>query len=198
MIGNAIDQPSLSKNGFSSSRAYFFGADETWCVRRAKQIPFWKNVYYIASYEIVLLGIALQILCFFMAYGLSSFEDHPWDIWTSVLICYQALLLIPSPIKLTRGRNRCFFGASLLTLLATTTTFLAFYYKFMLQPRYENQIATFDQIVGKRFLLAGTTKTKDYLMQQNLVNRKTCGLNRIDISIIDHRSCFFVSIMTDY
>lgn len=142
----------------------------TWCVRHAKQIPAWMRIYYIASLDTNIMGIILLLISIILTYVLSSFEQHPCDIWQSVLIIIQAVILFPSQLKPKRAIFRVFFAAGLLALTASTTIFLMFYYSFTLQPRYQRQIDTFDQIVGHNFLLAGDEHTKDYLMEQNWVN----------------------------
>lgn len=104
-------------------------------------------------------------------YVFSSFENHPRDIWTSILINFQAVLLVSSRFNPNRPLLRAFFVVGLFVLLATTTTFLAFYYDFIIQSRYEKQIDTSEQIGENKLLLAGSTETKDYLMRQNLIIR---------------------------
>lgn len=129
-------------------------------------------MYYIASIDIVILGVILLMASILFTYLWSPFDDQPKlsDIWTSILINIQVILLVPTNFYPNRGTIRCIFATALLASLATTTTFLAFYYNFILQPRYEKQIDTFAQLVNNHFLLAGSMKTKDYLVQQNLVN----------------------------
>lgn len=170
MIGDRIDQNALLKNNFSLTRAYFFRDDTTWCVRQAKQIPSWMNIFYIATVDVNLLGVTLLIVSIFLTYLFTSFEEHPEDIWKTLIMFLQVILLMSSPFKPKRRMLRLFHIAGLYAMLATTSIFLAFYYNFMLQPRYERQIDTFDQIVSNNFLLAGDEHTKEFLMQQNRVN----------------------------
>lgn len=178
VIGDRNVQFSLSKNMFLLSRSYFYEDDTTWCVHRAKQMPSWMNIFYIASLDIIILGIILLLSTIFFTYILSSFEDHPRDIWTSILINIQVVVLFPSRFKPKRWMLRFFFASGILLMLALTTIFLAFYNNFVLQPRYAKQIDTFDQIVKNKYRLAGDEYAKAYLMQRNAVNRKLCKCNQ--------------------
>lgn len=180
MIGDPNNQFSLPKHNFSLSRPYFFRDDMTWCVRRANQIPTWKNIYYIANLDIIILGIFLMLVSIFFTYVLTSFEERPRDIWSSTLINIQATVLTPARFKPKRPMLRYFYAGGLLAMLAVTTTFLAFHYDFMMYPRYEKQIDTFNQLVNNNFLLAGEEQTKDYLVEQNLVNREMSQLNHFE------------------
>lgn len=133
MIGDRNQQYSHSKNHFSLSRPYFFRDDTTWCVRRAKQIPAWKNVYYIVTRDMIIVGIILLMLCMLMIYLVTSFEDRQMDIWSSIIMNFQIIMLLPVHMDPKRSITRVLLGIGLLLVLATTTTFLAFYYNFMLQ-----------------------------------------------------------------
>lgn len=64
---------------------------------------------------------------------------------------------------------RYVFIGGMFAALAITSIFLAFYYNFVIQPRYEKQINTFDQITKSHYILAGDEQTKSYLMEHEMV-----------------------------
>lgn len=172
MIGDTRNQFVFSANNFSLSRPYFFRDDSTWCVSRAKRIPIWKNIYYIASLDIIIAGMVLLLVAIGGLYAFTSLEDHPCDIWSSILIAIQVIVLFPCRFSPKRTILRTFFAGGLFAMIATTTTFLAFYYDFILQPRHYKQIDNFDKLVSNNYLLTGDEHMRLYLMEQKLVNRE--------------------------
>lgn len=172
VIGDNTHQSVLSVTDFSMLIPYFFHDDTTWCVRQAEPIPAWMNFFYIVPPTVMVAGFVSLSAVVFFTYMFSSFEDHPPDIWSTIIINFQAVVLLPSQFNPKRLILRFFFGSALLAIIAATTTFMAFYYDFMLQPRYYKQIDSFDQLVTHKFLLAGEKHTKDYLLEQNTVNKE--------------------------
>lgn len=152
------------------SRPYFFLDDTTWCVRRAKQIPKWKNFFFVCDIEVLYIGIFYIVISIPIIYGLRLFDDpNPGDIWTTGLIVFLAVLLMPAHIQPKQITFRFFAGFFLLVLLMLTSTYLAFFFNFLITPLYEKQIHTFDHLVNEHFLLAGAENTKTYLEKEKLV-----------------------------
>lgn len=125
----------FSVTNFSVTRPYFFHDDTTWCVSQAKPIPAWMILFHIAPPTIMIMGFFSLSAVVLFTYMFSSFEDHPPDIWSTIHINGQAVVLLPSQFNPKRLPLRYFFGSALLVILAATTTFLAYYCDFMLQPR---------------------------------------------------------------
>lgn len=153
------------------SRPYFLQDDITWCVRRAQQLPAWKSINYIISIDVLVIGTILFVVVIFVAYALTSFEERPLDIWTSMLIVFRALISFSSEFNPKRGMLRLFFIGGLFTIMVVTTTFLAFYYGLVMQPKHGKQIQNFDELTNRKFALAGDKNTKIYLEKENLVNK---------------------------
>lgn len=153
-------------------RSYFFEDDTTWCVRRAKRIPLWKRIYHILSADVVLMIIIAYVASVLLLYSFASFEDRPCDMWTSIHTMYQILMLVPFNFMPKRSILRLGLGWSMLVMIAATGTYLAFAVDYMMRPRLEKQIDTFDQLINNNFRLAGDKFTRNYLEERNLVKHK--------------------------
>lgn len=129
----------------------------------------WKITYYIFSWGSMVVGFITAMFVLFFTFTLTTFEDHPKDIWASSVIILQGAILSPSSFKPKRFMLQLFFGCALLVSVITATTFLTFHYNFILHPRYEEQIDNFERMVSHKLLVAGDEYIRDYLMQQNMV-----------------------------
>lgn len=155
---------------FSWSQPYFFRDDMTWCVHRAKQIPSWMNIFYIVSLDVIVLAFVCFVLSSYLMYGLTAFEDRPMDIWKIFFLFAQGISLSPHRFDPKQIKLRIIYAIGLLIVLAITTTGLAFYYDFLLEPRYNPQIHTFNQIVNANYRLGGDKTMRVYLEKRKLVN----------------------------
>lgn len=168
LIGGQNTHASSAKI-FSESRPYFFEDDLTWCVRRAALVPPWKNYYYIMSLDLIIPGLFLMMFAIVLIYLLTTFEERSLDIWTSCIGAMSMLILFPAHLYPRRSIQRFILGWFLFAALILTTTFLAFYYDFVMRTLRETQIETFKQIVANDFVLGGDENTKNYLIAQNQV-----------------------------
>lgn len=191
LIGDRSGRFSPSGNQFLLSRPYFFEDDMTWCVRRAVQIPAWKSFFRIPTRDSVVAGSLLLFSSVITFYLLTTFEDHPRDIWISQLIVLEIVLLISFHFEPKHSMLRCISAIAQFSMMVTTNTFLAFFYKFLLEPRYEKPIDTFDRIATNNYRLAGDEYTKDYLMEHNLVNRELDEFKPISSQSLIFHDIFF-------
>lgn len=120
--------------------------------------------------DCILLTVISFLLSSITCFAATSFEDDPKDIWTSIFSTIQVAILSVTTLNPKRSVNRFYFGLFLFTGQLVATTFLAFYYIFLMRSIYMQQIDTFEQIADKDFLLAGDGNTRDYLMEMNRVN----------------------------
>lgn len=157
---------------YSLLRPYFSQDDATLCVRRAKAIPIWKKFFYIASRNVIIAGIPMLLAVITLFYFHTSFEDKTLDLWTCMLVTVRMILLFPSEFQPKHAILRQLFALALITEFACTSIFLAFYFDFIMTPKYEEQIHNFDQIINHNFLLSGDNNTKNYLLEENLVKHK--------------------------
>lgn len=79
------------------------------------------------------------------------------------------LLLLPTNLFPKKLITRVFMTWYLIAALLLISTFLAFYYDFMLRNLSEMQIETFDQITDHNLILGADENTKSYLIEQNQV-----------------------------
>lgn len=187
MIDDRNQQSLLSVNDFSMSKAYFHHDDMTWCVGQAKPMPAWMNFYYLSARDTIIPGCLLLFSVIFFAYLLSSFEKNPLDKWTSMLLVIQIMAQTSSQFNPKCPMLQSFFAGGLFIMMASATIFLAYYYDYMLLSRHEKQTDSFDQLKTHQFLLAGDKYTKDYLMEQNLVNRDYFDCDRFLTPINNNR-----------
>lgn len=159
MIGGQNEHSSFAEI-FSATQPYFFKDDLTWCVRHAKAIPAWNNLYYIASWDIIVIGLIAVCIGVIFIYSMAASEKHPVDIWTVITSSLQMIILFPADLFPKRMIARFFFAWYLITTLLMTTTFLAFYYNFIMRTLYETQINTFDRIVSNDLMLGGDKNKK--------------------------------------
>lgn len=155
-------------NGFWS-RAYSFHDDLTWCVRPAQPLPMWMNVFQLCTVGVAIIAVILYIICVYLLYALTTFDDRPVDIWKSTIIFLQAVVLVPVAYKPKRANLQLHFISGHFMAMITNAMLVAFCMKFLLASRYEKQIQTFDQLVEHDFLIAGDDTAKNYLEENQMV-----------------------------
>lgn len=159
---------------FNSSKfiasAPYFQDDITWCVSRAKEIPRWKNIYYITQdVETYTWGAIMYIMTIICAYFLTTFEETPLDFFQCMILSVQTVTALTSTFRPKGLLMRFHYGQFLIIPFWLTQIFSAFLITFTPRILYEVQINSFEDITRNHFRLAGNGRVFDHLSIKNMV-----------------------------
>lgn len=168
IIGGTNSHDIKSAN-FEASPPYIQD-DFTWCVSGAKQIPRWKNIFYIPKdAQTYICGMVLLIMTLFGLYLFSSFEEKPLDFIYCMILTVQTMIGFTSIFEPKRILLRIHYALFLVVPFWLTQIFSAHLITFISRVLFEHQIATWTEIVDHNFRLAGDISILDNLRFQNEV-----------------------------
>lgn len=169
MIIGGISSQDIKSTSFETSPPYIRD-DFTWCVSGAKQIPRWKNIFYIPKdAQTYISGILLLILTLFAVYLFSTFEENPFDFIYCMILTVQTMIGFTSTFKPKRILLRIHYALFLVIPFWLTQIFGAHLITFISRVLFEHQIATRTEIVDHGFRLAGDIFVLDNFRFQNEV-----------------------------
>lgn len=159
-----------SNSSTFTSSAPYLQDDLTWCVSWAKEIPRWKNIYYIPQdIQTYAWGAIMYIMTIFCAFFLTTFEEKPLDFFCCVILSVQTLVGFASPFRPKGLLMRFHYGQFLIIPFWLTQIFSAFLITFVPRILYDEQISSFEDITRNHFHFAGEAHVFNHLRTKNVV-----------------------------
>lgn len=169
IVIGGLHAESFNSTKFIASAPYLQD-DITWCVSRAKEIPRWKNLYYITEdVETYTWGAIMYILTIICAFFLTTFEEKPLDFFHCVILSVQTVTALTSTFQPKGILMRFHYCQFLIIPFWLTQIFSAFLITFAPRILYEIQIDSFEDITRSHFRLAGDAHVFDHLTFKNVV-----------------------------
>lgn len=166
-----LNRDILSHKDFIASNAYYHDA-LTWCVQAKKPIPIWQNLFRLCNDPIVwILYTVMSFITVFVFYYLQQLEDvqRKWDWFrlTSSGIC--STFGFPSEFWPRSTPSRVFYMFAVFGQMIFTIYFGGVMLTFIMEPIYEKQINSIQEIVDQSFDLTGDEFAWQHLMRQTEV-----------------------------
>lgn len=158
LIIGGIHSNMLNSTKFVTSSPYMQD-DLTWCVKRAKAIPRWKNIYYIPQdVETYVIGFIVYTLSIVSIYLLTAFEDKPLDFTLCNVYSIGCLAGFGYAYTPKKAATRFIVSIFFMSTFWMTQIYLSYLITYLRITLYENQIGTLGEITRKNFHLAGANR----------------------------------------
>lgn len=150
-------------NKFTFSRPYF-QEDLTWCVQRAKYIPFTLNLFLAASPTVWVSGsliwgyasatVMYILIQFDLEYNKRNHRDFHYMCW---IVTFPTMIGMTQRFHPKHSILRIYYCLVALTLSFAWQKMFFHAFPFFTIPSRYAQISTVDQIVSDQFRLAGNS-----------------------------------------
>lgn len=172
MFIGALNENLVTRKHLNASNSYYQDS-LTWCVQTKKAIPRRYNLVRICTDWYVILLWTISVFCFLIThYVLQQFEDiHPkWD-WHRLTVLGFANItgFCYNTFNVRSNSNRMFYAFCLLSDLHFTTVTSVFYFIFMTNPIYEDQVDSIRMIHTDDYTFGGDAFAFEHLKNQNEV-----------------------------
>lgn len=153
-----------------SSTASYYRDDLTWCIQRAKPLGHWQNIFlFTKDQELWYIGSATFVICVFVSYALLQYENEDYDLFSSGVIIYLALIGLPSFHRPSNTSNRAIFCFLQLSSLILNTFFRSFLIIVLTHSNVGRQLASISGLIENSFVLTGGHYALSKIKEQNMV-----------------------------